>query len=56
MNDFMISFMISYKKCDIIYDIIFLIISYPFLALFFCDIAYDIISISYKMCYDIGML
>ena len=27
-----------------------------FLALFFCDIAYDIIYISYKMCYDIGML
>ena len=33
-----------------------IIVIYPFLALFFYDIAYDIIYISYKMCYDIGML
>ena len=48
-SDIMISCMISYFFDNII-------VTYPFLALFFCDIAYDVIYISYKMCYDFGML
>ena len=37
------------KNYDIMYDIIFfdnIIVIYPFLALFFHDVAYDIISMS----------
>ncbi len=45
----MISCMISYFFDNII-------VIYPFLALFFCDIAYDIIYISYRILYVISML
>ncbi len=44
----MISCMISYLFDNII-------VNYPFLALFFCYTAYDIIYISYEICYDIKL-
>ena len=45
----MISYMITYLFDNII-------VIYPFLSLFFCDIAYDIIYISYEISYDISVL
>jgi hypothetical protein len=45
----MISCMVSH-----LFDNIMVI--YPFLAILFYDFAYDIIYISYKICYDISIL
>ncbi len=48
-----ITSMISWMNSYLIDNIM---VIYPFLALFFCDIAYDFMYISYKLCYDISIL